>query len=87
MGGRQKTSTHDVTRKAPRYPYLRSKMGTVSGVLPKLSGHLTMRMLQMKRLCFLTCRAVVVSLTNRGERYAAAVAMDPYFKENLVSWN
>jgi hypothetical protein len=45
MGGIIKTSTHVVTTKVQLSPYLRSKMGTASAASPKLSGHLTTRML------------------------------------------
>ena len=84
MGGTTKISTPAVIKSSPRFPYLRSKIGIVSGATPKLSGHLTIGLLEIKRLCFLTCRAVVVSLTKRGMRYNATVAMDLFFKENMV---
>jgi hypothetical protein len=64
MGGQIKSSTQDVTKKVQPSPYLRSKMGTASVVLPKLVGHhLTPGGLKIKGRCFLTCRAVAVSLT------------------------
>ena len=54
MGGSIKTSTHVVTTKVQPSPYIRSKMGTASAASPKLSGHLTRRMLLILLPCSLT---------------------------------
>ena len=43
MGGTIKISTPAVIKSSPRFPYLRSKMGTVSAASPLLSGKMSTR--------------------------------------------
>ena len=82
MGGKQKTSTHDVTASAPLYPSSKSKMGTALAATPMLSGHLTVSMLVIVMPCCSTSLAKGTSQTNeQALRYYVAPAMDLVSKE------
>ena len=64
MGGRPKTSTHDVTASTPRSPCSKSKTQVnASAATPTLSGHLTLSVLVIVVRCCSTCLAKGTSQT------------------------
>jgi hypothetical protein len=78
MGGCTKTSTHDVTARAPQSPCSKLKMGTASAVIPALSGHpLTPgTMLVIVVRCCSTCLAKGTSQTKeQARRYSVTAVM------------
>ncbi len=69
MGGRPKTSTHDVTVRTPLYPYSKSKtLGNASAATPTLSGHLMVALLVIVVRCCSTCLAKGTSQTKEQAR-------------------
>ena len=83
MGGRQKTSTHDVTASAPPSPCSRSKTRwSASAATPTLSGHLTMSMLVIVVRCCSTCLAKGTSQTKEQvRRYCVSAVWGLVFVE------
>ncbi len=88
MGGNSQTSTHVVTIKVQLSPYLRSKMGTVLAVLPKLSGHRSINSLVILLPCSSTSPTKGASHTNNKQTRRSGVpkTMDLAFMEvSIVS--
>ncbi len=76
MGGSAKTSTHDVTVRAPLSPCSKSKRQVnASAATPRLSGHLmTISMLVIVVRCCSTCLAKGTSQTKeQARRYCVTV--------------
>ncbi len=71
MGGWRKTSTNDVTARAPRSPCSRSKtQGTALAATLTLSGHLLVSILVIVARCCSTCLAKGISQTKeQAKRY------------------
>jgi hypothetical protein len=84
MGGWQKTSTHDVTAKTPRYPSSKSKMGTASAATPTLSGHLTMSILVIVMPCCSTFLAKGTLQTNEQATKYTVAAFGGLVLEEMV---
>jgi hypothetical protein len=85
MGGITKISIHDVTAKAPRYPSLKSKMGTASAATPTLSGHLTLSMLVIVMPCCSTSLAKGTSQTiEQAKRYIVTAVVGLVLEEMVT---
>jgi hypothetical protein len=70
MGGCAKTSTHDVTARAPQSHCLKSKMGTASAATPTLSGRLMAGILVIVVRCCSTFQGKGTSQTKeQATRY------------------
>ncbi len=83
MGGKLRTSTQDVTKKAPLSPCLKSKtrMNALAAT-PTLSGHLAMSMLVIVVRCCSTCLAKGTSQTKeKARRYSVAASMGLFLVE------
>ncbi len=77
MGGKPKTSTHDVTASAPRSPCSKlKKQVNASAATPTLSGHLVpLRMLVIVVRCCSTCLAKGTSQTKEQARRYGVTAI------------
>jgi hypothetical protein len=70
MGGRPKTSTHNVMAKDPRSLSSKRNKGTASVATPELSGHLTISLLVIVMRCCSTSLAKGTSQTSeQAKRY------------------
>ncbi len=74
MGGCSKTSTQDVTARAPRSPCSKSRTQVnASAATPTLSGHLMVSLLVIVVRCCSTCLAKGTSQTKeQAKRYTVA---------------
>ena len=92
MGGRRKTSTHDVTARTPRSPCSKSKtQGTASGASPTLSGHHLLLMAGVSLLvivvrCCSTCLAKGTSQTKeQAKRYSVGAILGLVLEEVMAA--